>query len=898
VRYSVGIDLGTTWAAAAVIAPGTTEMEWLDTNSVTIPSALWLGDDNLVLHGQAAFRRALESPTRLVREFKRRIGDPTPLIVGGEARSAEFLLALQLRHILDHVIERRGGMPETVALSHPANWGNYKIKRFHETADMAGIGHATFVPEPVAAAIDYEAKERMPPGSRIAVYDLGGGTFDVAILEKTDDRFVIVGKAQGVEFLGGMDFDEIIFQHVLESSGVNLEDLDSTDPQTIEAVNQLRQRCIEAKEGLSTDTVSVIRTLLPTGGINVRITRTEFEGHIRPKIDDTITVLRQALHSAGITAENLSSVLLVGGSSRIPLVSQMVSSELGRWVAVDAHPKHAVALGTARLARSFAASGTGSIPIVTPKRRDVFRSHSHTETSSEISPPLPPRHDSATLAVNQADDQAAMLPSEHRESRADLAPETVQNNPRKPNIRSVPDLIPQDSPDKQAEDPSGPETIKPSPATVRIPKTHGIPLPTPRNFLSPYSEVSEHNLEETPALFSPESLYDAQFQRATAQDVLSTPPNDFSGTAQSRVQNSATAENSSITLMPSSDPRLFPPAYDMPPVRKTPTPSWPHRLLAMSILTALVLASGALWLWEQGKTSTNTTKHQIAPRIDVGKSPIGLAFGANSLWVTNLYGGTVSRINPATNKAPREIPVGSNPTGITVVANIVWVTNRNDKTVSLIDPTVNKVIHTFEVGNGPGDIVFADGAIWITMLFDNTVTRVDPQTYEIISRIPVGDDPRNIAVFTDENKDISIWVSNWNDDTVSRIDPKTNKVLATIQVGEHPTGIVAGDGSIWVANSRKDTVSRLDPKENKVIVTIPAGNTPSRIIYAAGKIWVTNEDDDTVTQIDPETNNFLTNIPVGDYPIGITTGAGSVWVANYKDDSILRIDINANPSDF
>ena len=103
--------------------------------------------------------------------------------------------------------------------------------------------------------------------------------------------------------------------------------------------------CVAAKEALSSDTDVTIPVLLPNLQTEVRLTRAEFEQMVRPALADSITALNRALRSAGVTAEQVDSVLLVGGSSRIPLVAQLVGAELGRPVAVDAHPKHVIALG-------------------------------------------------------------------------------------------------------------------------------------------------------------------------------------------------------------------------------------------------------------------------------------------------------------------------------------------------------------------------------------------------------------------------------------------------------------------------------------------------------------------------------------------------------------------------
>src|SRR5262249_9393872 len=129
-----------------------------------------------------------------------------------------------------------------------------------------------------------------------------------------------------------------------------LEELDGSDPTVRAALARLRQECVAAKEALSFDADTSVSVLLPNVQTEIRVTRAEFEPMIRAAIGETIEALPRAVEGAGVRADDLAAVLLVGGSSQIPLVAELVSHELGRPVAVDAHPKHAVALGAAMAA--------------------------------------------------------------------------------------------------------------------------------------------------------------------------------------------------------------------------------------------------------------------------------------------------------------------------------------------------------------------------------------------------------------------------------------------------------------------------------------------------------------------------------------------------------------------
>ncbi len=353
--YLLGVDLGTTYTAAAVARDGQVRMVGLGNRSSAIPSVVHLAASGAVAAGEAADRRGPSEPDRVAREFKRRVGDPTPLLLGGAPYSAEALLGTMLDAVVARVSELEGGPPGHLAVTHPANWGPYKRELFDQCVRHAGVDATTTLAEPEAAAIAYAANERVEPGSLVGVYDLGGGTFDVAILRKTTDGFAILGRPEGIERLGGIDFDEAVVGHVRTALGGTLERVDPTDPPALRALTRLRRECIEAKEALSTEAETVIPVLLPGVQTEVRLTRVEFERMIRPALESTLDAMGRALVTAAVEPEQISTVLLVGGSSRIPLVAELVSNAFGRPIAVDAHPKHAIAQGAARAAGLVAA---------------------------------------------------------------------------------------------------------------------------------------------------------------------------------------------------------------------------------------------------------------------------------------------------------------------------------------------------------------------------------------------------------------------------------------------------------------------------------------------------------------------------------------------------------------
>jgi len=359
--YRLGIDLGTTYVGAALHRDGRSEILSLGADRDVIPSVVYIGPDGNVLVGDAAARRAISEPDRVARGFKRRVGDSTPITVGGQPWSAQLLTAELIKSVVHAASEVEGAPPDHVALCHPATWGAHKLEVYDAAATSAGLDERTFLSEPEAAAIFYAATDRIAPGRIVAVYDLGGGTFDATLLRRGNSGFELLGKPLGIEDIGGMDFDDVVFAHVAGLLGERLTGLDDTDPDALAAVEALRERCQEAKEALSSETEAVIPVALPTGFTTVRITRAELEEQIRPSIASTVHTLGQVLALADVKEADVDRILLVGGASRTPLVAEMLSSAMGRPLALDAHPKHSVALGASRAAGAAATHDAGQL---------------------------------------------------------------------------------------------------------------------------------------------------------------------------------------------------------------------------------------------------------------------------------------------------------------------------------------------------------------------------------------------------------------------------------------------------------------------------------------------------------------------------------------------------------
>src|SRR5579859_360845 len=278
VAYSLGVDIGSTYTAAAIWRDGSVQTVPLGNRANAVPSVLFLREDGVLLVGEAAVRRAVVDPDRQARDFKRRMGDEVPIRLGDDTRMpAHELTGHLLRWVIDTVTEREGERPGHLVLTHPAEWGEYRRDLLVQAAATADFHDVGLLAEPVAAAAWYAVQSRVPEGALIGVYDLGGGTFDASVVRKTGTGFEVVGEPGGDDTIGGLTFDHALLRYVAASSGLDLDSLDDTDPAVAAALGQFRDCVVDAKEALSTDVETVVPVLFPGLSGHVTLGRTHLE---------------------------------------------------------------------------------------------------------------------------------------------------------------------------------------------------------------------------------------------------------------------------------------------------------------------------------------------------------------------------------------------------------------------------------------------------------------------------------------------------------------------------------------------------------------------------------------------------------------------------------------------
>ncbi|MGB3442796.1 MAG: Hsp70 family protein [Actinophytocola sp.] len=362
----LSVDLGTSNTVAVLSAHGRPPRVIEVDGSATMPSALFAADDGHLVVGRDAERRARLDPARFEPNPKRRIDEGT-LLLGDVVVPVTEALGAVLRRVADETSRQLGGAkPDEVRLTHPAQWGPVRRNVLLAAARLAGMGtNLVLVPEPVAAAAHFASfpGQQLGPGQALAVYDLGAGTFDVAIVAATQNGYAVLAEA-GLPDLGGLDVDQALLEHV----GRQVSIRDPARWQSIlrpestgdrRAQRALREDVKAAKEALSRHPQTEVP--LPEPFEDVLVTRVELEALIRPSLLRSVELLASTIRSTGMTPERLVGIYLVGGSSRIPLIATLIAEQLRVVPSSLDQPETAVALGAHHITPEGVSLRTGNI---------------------------------------------------------------------------------------------------------------------------------------------------------------------------------------------------------------------------------------------------------------------------------------------------------------------------------------------------------------------------------------------------------------------------------------------------------------------------------------------------------------------------------------------------------
>ncbi|WP_433220527.1 Hsp70 family protein [Dactylosporangium sp. CS-047395] len=347
----LGIDFGTTHTVAVLAAQdrGGGPVPLLFDASPLLLSGVHLAPDGQLLTGHDAARGALSDPGRSEPNPKLRIDDGTVLLDDTEL-PVHALIAAPLRRVYEEAVRHAGGPITGTVLTHPASWAAQRRDVLLRAAQAAGLPGVTLVPEPVAAAAYHAGASGrpLPAGSVIAVYDLGGGTFDVSVVRRTAEGWAILATA-GLDDVGGIDLDAALAEHIGRTTGAAdarrwrrlVEPVDAAGRRVLRG---FRDDVRGAKEQLSRTASTTVR--VPLLEVEAYLSREEFEAVAAPSLTRTVNLVDAVLRQAGVDPRGLSALYLVGGSSRIPLVATMLHQRFGLAPVLVDEPQTVVATGS------------------------------------------------------------------------------------------------------------------------------------------------------------------------------------------------------------------------------------------------------------------------------------------------------------------------------------------------------------------------------------------------------------------------------------------------------------------------------------------------------------------------------------------------------------------------
>ncbi len=340
----VGIDLGTTNSLIAVWKDGRPQLVPNALGQVLTPSVIGLDDNGEILVGQPALERMLIHPELTASVFKRYMGSGKSIPVGNRIFRPEELSSLVLRRLKEDAEHWLAEPVEEAVISVPAYFNDSQRKATKIAGQLAGFRVDRLINEPTAAALAYGLQNQNPE-SRFLVFDLGGGTFDVTVLELFEG-VMEVRASGGDNYLGGEDFVSVLVDRFIEKAAVPA----GFDPEQLRSgsLYQVVRRAAERAKRHLTESRSVVMDLSWQGlGIRLEISEEEFKSWSDPILMRLRKPVERALRDTGIRPSELNEILLVGGATRMPLVKNLVARMFGRFPTAHINPDEAIALGAA-----------------------------------------------------------------------------------------------------------------------------------------------------------------------------------------------------------------------------------------------------------------------------------------------------------------------------------------------------------------------------------------------------------------------------------------------------------------------------------------------------------------------------------------------------------------------
>jgi molecular chaperone DnaK len=362
----VGIDLGTTNSEVSLVRDGQPHVFAEDGDPI-LPSFVGLSEDGKLLVGRAARNQWALAPERTVKSIKRKMGQDVKVRLGDQEYRPQEISAMILRKLRDRASAQLGTEVKKAVITVPAYFNDSQRQATREAGELAGLEVVRILNEPTAASLTYDPDQR--DLARMLVYDLGGGTFDVSIVQ-AQEGVVEVLSSHGDTQLGGDDFDDLLL-NLLCDRFQNEHGLDLRA--NVVARARVLRAAESAKKHLSSHPFARVQEefLAEKDGqplhLDVEISRGEYEELIRPLVMRTMDCVQKALEDAKVTASAIDKVVLVGGSTRTPMISQLLEERLGQPAHQEVNPDLCVAMGAAIEGAILAGQDVGAVLVdITP----------------------------------------------------------------------------------------------------------------------------------------------------------------------------------------------------------------------------------------------------------------------------------------------------------------------------------------------------------------------------------------------------------------------------------------------------------------------------------------------------------------------------------------------------
>ena len=344
----IGIDLGTTNSCVAVMEGGEPVVIANSEGSRTTPSVVSFKADGSRIVGQAAKRLAVAQPDRTVISIKRHMGEAYKVDVDGKSYSPQEISAMILSKLKADAESYLGGKVTDAVITCPAYFNDSQRQATKDAGKIAGLNVLRIINEPTAAALAY-GLDKQEGSQKVMIYDLGGGTFDVSILEIGDGVFEVLA-TNGDTHLGGDDFDNKIIDWLVDNfkkdTGVDL----SKDRMAMQRLKEAAEKAKIELSGMTNTNINLPFITVVDGApqhLDYDLSRQKFDSLTSELVDRTVEPMRKAMQDAGLTYKDISKVIMVGGSTRIPAVFDKVKSITGKDPFKGINPDECVAIGAA-----------------------------------------------------------------------------------------------------------------------------------------------------------------------------------------------------------------------------------------------------------------------------------------------------------------------------------------------------------------------------------------------------------------------------------------------------------------------------------------------------------------------------------------------------------------------